>query len=124
VGSSSAKNFAVWSYYVETPATMEDGRVVWKCPDPAPKVKLAAQPSSVVEKSEVRTEIAINIPKVAVDRAVGPDPDDVIYLIGRVQYNDIFPDTPLHYLDWCVAAVPANPILGQFSFHRMYERED
>jgi hypothetical protein len=53
-------------------------------------------------------------------RGLGLDPDTVLYLFGRIEYKDIFfPETSLHYFEWCVAAVPANPITGAFS--RMYE---
>jgi hypothetical protein len=123
VGETSARNFINFSTYTYAPAEKKDGRVIWKCPD-MPPIKLE-EGNSVVEKDGTRVETAINVPRNIVERSFGLDPDIVLYLFGRIQYKDIFfPETPLHYFEWCVAAVPANPITGAFSFHRMYDRED
>lgn len=124
VGSTSAKNVVSWSsFYPETPAKRKDGRIVWRCPD-VPNVTLNNESSVVVDKGGVLTEMAINVPATIIEHGVGPNPDDVLYLAGRIQYNDIFSDTPLHSFEWCVAAVPSNAVTGNFSFHRMYEREN
>ena len=123
VGPTRAKNFVSRSTHIEAPAVSDQGgRTIWKCPTVA-KPDLSEQAGSIVDKDGVITEIAINVSNTIVARALEPNPDLVLYLIGSIQYNDIFPDTSAHHFDWCVAAVPSNLVTGGFNLHRMYERE-
>jgi hypothetical protein len=123
VGPTKAKNFVSRSTHTEAPVVSDQtGRTTWKCPTVA-QPDLSEQAGSIVDKDGVITEIAINVSNTIVARALEPNPDLVLYLIGSIQYNDIFPDTSAHHFDWCVAAVPSNLVTGGFNFHRMYERE-
>jgi hypothetical protein len=122
VGSTSAKKFASWSDgLIQNPSMKKDGQVVWECPN-VPPITFTGRSDSVIEKDGQFTEVAINVPKIIVDRTLGSNPDTTLYLFGRIQYNDIFSNT-LHYFEWCVVAVPSNLKTGGFSFHRMYEKE-
>jgi hypothetical protein len=122
VGSTSAKKFASWSHgVIQNPSQKRDGQVVWECPD-VPSITFTGLSDSVIEKDGQFTEIAINVPKIIVDRTFGFNPDTTLYLFGRIQYNDIFSNT-LNFFEWCVVAVPSNLKTGGFSFHRMYEKE-
>lgn len=42
--------------------------------------------------------------------------DVQIIFAGRVDYRDIFPDDPPHYVDWCSLVIPTNATNNDFSF--------
>jgi hypothetical protein len=123
VGETSAKNVSSWSFFTakETPkgATWP---VILQCPD-HPTIPPNNNLGEIIEKGGNRMEVALNVPKNLVDRATGANPSLLLYFGGRTQYNDIFQDTPLHYFEWCVLAIPSNATTGDFSFHIIYERE-
>jgi hypothetical protein len=122
VGSTAARNFSSWSSFAPAPLTIKDGRRDWQCPA-TPKVDFPRS-GSIVEKDGTIIEQVIRVPEKILERTYGPNPDLAVYIAGRIQYNDIFPDTPLHYFEWCVVATPADLKTGNFSFNRLYERED
>ncbi|MBI3704005.1 MAG: hypothetical protein HY244_09195 [Rhizobiales bacterium] len=47
-----------------------------------------------------------------------------IFMRGHIQYRDIFPDTLLHYADWCVAIIPNDLERSLFSFLSLRENTD
>jgi hypothetical protein len=86
--------------------TIKDGPRDWQCPV-TPKVDFGRS-GSIVEKDGTIIEQVIRVPEKIIERTYGPNPDLAVYIAGHIQYNDIFPDTPVHYFEWCVVATPAD----------------
>lgn len=47
-----------------------------------------------------------------------------ILMWGRITYRDVFPDTPDHFHEWCVAVVPNDPMRSLFSFISLKENAE
>ena len=101
VGATAAKNVTSWSSpSIKNRTTEKNWSDVLKRPD-HPNVPFSSS-GAIVEKGGIHTEVAMNVAKSAIEQATGAHPSVFLYFFGRIQYNDVFPDTPLHYFEWCV----------------------
>jgi hypothetical protein len=87
-----------------------------------PNVEPVTNASGISAPGQMFLQGAQVLPAAVVDAAAVNRA--VIIIAGRVQYRDVFPDTPLHYLEWCVWAVPNDPSHNVWSFISLYERGD
>jgi hypothetical protein len=121
VGGTDAKNVISWWEIKIFPFTVSPDAKPPSCPRAARPM----EPTPVLVQSQGRL-IQVNKRLLIEDaqKAMKGDVSQLIYIYGRIEYNDAFPNTPLHYLDWCVNVTPDDISKNIFSFGRLREESD
>jgi hypothetical protein len=121
VGGTEARNYKGWFDIIIGPvAPVINNRYVPKCPNltvPDPLL----HPRTVVGRDGGTTHLAKQLKKEDALKAIEPRPTAFIYIVGHIEYADIFPDSSPHHNDWCVVALPVDIEKSIFSFVNIAE---
>jgi hypothetical protein len=121
VGSTDAKNVVSWWTLSVRPRTVDSGgHVSIYCsipPKPFPQIV-----ASVLQPRNPLIEQAQRLSIEDAQKASGASSTEVIEMVGHIEYNDIFPNTPLHHFDWCIVADPHDVTKNEFSFFIIKEK--
>lgn len=71
-------------------------------------------PTAVIPPGQGKKQGVIRIPEA--DIVAASKGDASIFIAGRIEYRDIFPNTPDHFYNWCVKVVPNDIERNVFSF--------
>ncbi len=124
VGTTDAREVRGWWDIVVTPTPpLIDNKITAKCP--TLKTPPILPEPSVVQKAGGITELAKFLSINDVMQAANQQPTVLIYILGHIEYTDIYyPETHLHHFDWCVMALPNDIEKNAFSFLSVYEKSD
>lgn len=109
-GLTDALDIRMWWNIIPVDGHYDDIRK-FDCPnvpEPVGISPLVAQPGHVF------LQIAQRLPASLVLKALTHDA--AIIVVGHVRYRDIFPDDPIHSIDWCNNVVPNDPASDKFSW--------
>lgn len=117
-GGSDARNFRSWWALKSLPMPpAQDGRVTVDCPHPDTTEKVNP---TIITPGATRTLIAksLGLP----DARAAAARQTLIFISVRAEYQDIFyPESPAHFSEWCVMALPNDLEAGEISFPTVRE---
>jgi hypothetical protein len=112
-GATPAKDFQNWFVISFAEGTHGGWNQAQYCPSvPANPANIAAP--VILEPQHGLTELSQRM--FANDVGKISSNQGAVFVAGHVQYRDIFPDDPPHFIDWCVLVIPNNPSDNVFSF--------
>lgn len=117
IGGTDARNVIGYWRIVPAPFVPFDQA---KCP---PLEFNNRRPEGVsISPGQILIQFAQILPAADAQRASGPTPTEVLFALGHLEYNDIFPDTPIHTVDWCFILAPNDMANSVFSDIDVYMR--
>jgi hypothetical protein len=115
IGGTDATNVAAWWKIFVLPRNQIS---ISNCPT-LTKPPGSIPPASVPPGGQLAQVSQILTADQAIS-ATGISPSAIIYIADHIEYGDIFPDTPIHILDWCVNVIPNDIRINKFSYLNMY----
>jgi hypothetical protein len=124
VGATDAIDFIGWWNIDVRPFPLRDanGNARVECPIP---MRPSILPSPlIISRDQISPAVQKKLSFEDAKDAVGQNAIKIIYINGHLEYDDVFPDTKHHRLDWCVQAYPSDLQRNVFSFPRFKEETE
>jgi hypothetical protein len=119
VGGTDAKNYIGWWTTIpepRNPSVQIDQYPTLPCPSVLQPI---ARPHGIVVQpggGQQQISRAISVRELA--KSTGQNAQEILYAVGHIEYNDIFPGTITHTVEWCVIISPediAKGVASQFT---------
>jgi hypothetical protein len=101
---------------IPNPSIQIDQYPTLPCPSVLPPI--SRRHGIVVQPGGGQTQIARAVSVQELAKSSGQNAQEILYAVGHIEYNDIFPGTITHTVEWCVIISPediAKGLASQFN---------